>query len=77
MFPKAPIIAGLKKLSASVNRIIWNFIKKIKQAYFKAKRRYGKPRLEKDLLSCETAVSRRTVASHKKQMGLRSKFSKR
>lgn len=51
--------------------------KKIKQAYFKAKGRNGSPRLAKDLLACGTVVSRTTVASHMKQMGLRSKLSKR
>jgi len=51
--------------------------KKIKQAYFKAKGRNGSPRLAKDLLASGTIVSRTTVASHMKQMGLRSKLSKR
>ena len=51
--------------------------KKIKQAYFKAKGRNGSPRHAKDLLACGTVVSRTTVASHMKQMGLRSKLSKR
>jgi len=51
--------------------------KKIKQAYFKAKGRNGSPRLAKDLLACGTVVSRTTVASHMKYMGLRSKLSKR
>jgi len=51
--------------------------KKIKQAYFTAKGRNGSPRLTKDLLACGIVVSRTTVASHMKQMGLCSKLSKR
>lgn len=50
---------------------------KIKKAYFLAKGRNGSPRLAKDLQMAETAVSRPTVARHMKQLGLRSKLSKR
>lgn len=50
---------------------------KIKKAYFAAKGRNGSPRLAKDLQSVGTPVSRRTVARHMKQMGIRSKLSKR
>ena len=50
---------------------------KIKDAYFTAKGRNGSPRLAKDLQVSGTPVSRTTVACHMKQMGLRSKLSKR
>ncbi|ULB36008.1 IS3 family transposase [Proteiniphilum propionicum] len=44
---------------------------------FAAKGRNGSPRLAKDLQASGTAVSRTTVACHMKEMGLRSKFSRR
>jgi putative transposase len=50
---------------------------KISNAYFAAKGRNGSPRLARDLQKAGTKVSRITVARHMKQMGLRSKFSKR
>jgi transposase InsO family protein len=51
--------------------------KKIKEAYFAAKERNGSPRLTKDLQALGISVSRTTVAHHMKEMGLRSKLSKR
>lgn len=51
--------------------------KKIKEAYFAAKGRNGSPRLTKDLQALGIPVSRTTVASHMREMGLRSKLSKR
>lgn len=50
---------------------------KIKDAYFEAKGRYGSPRLAKELQMTGTPVSKFTVAKHMKQMGLRSKLTKR
>ena len=50
---------------------------KIKKAYFAAKGRNGSPRLAKDLQAAGTPASRRTVAHHMKQMGMRSKLSRR
>ena len=50
---------------------------KIRDAYFAAKGRNGSPRLAKDLQASGTAVSRTTVACHMKEMGLRSKLSRR
>lgn len=49
----------------------------IKLTYFTAKGWNGSPCLAINLLGCETFVFWTTVTSHKKQMGLRSKFSKR
>ena len=50
---------------------------KIRQKYFEAKGRYGSPRLAKELQMSGTQVLRFTEGSHMKQMGLRSKLSKR
>lgn len=50
---------------------------KIKKAYFVARGRNGSPRLAKDLQVAGTHVSQITVARHMKQMGMRSKLSKR
>ena len=50
---------------------------KIKKAYFVAKGRNGSPRLAKDLQAAGTPASRCTVAHHMKQMGMRSKLSRR
>jgi transposase InsO family protein len=49
---------------------------KIRDAYFAAKGRNGSPRLAKDLQASGTPVSRITVC-HMKEMGLRSKLSRR
>ena len=51
--------------------------RKIKDAYFQAHGRNGSPRLAMDLKMVGTKVSRLTVAKHMKQIGLRSKLSKR
>lgn len=51
--------------------------KKIQTAYFAAFGRHGSPRLTKDIQKTGTSVSRFTVAKHMRQMGLRSKLSKR
>ncbi len=51
--------------------------KKIKDAYFAAKGRNGSPRLAKDLQAESTEISKVTVARHMKEMGLRSKYSRR
>jgi transposase InsO family protein len=51
--------------------------KKIQTAYFAAYGRHGSPRLTKDIQKAGTSVSRLTVAKHMRQMGLRSKLSKR
>jgi len=50
---------------------------KIRDAYFAAKGRNGSPRLAKDLQVSGTPVSRTTVACHMREMGLRSKLSRR
>lgn len=50
---------------------------KIKTAYFLAHGRNGSPRLAMDLRALGTIVSRPTVARHMKDIGLRSKLSKR
>ena len=50
---------------------------KMKKAYFLSKDRNGSPRLTRDLRMSGTPVSQNTVARHMKQMGLRSKLSKR
>jgi|GEM_PF-3436254 len=49
----------------------------IKDAYDLAKGRYGSPRITEELRATGTSVSRRTVAKHMKEMGLRSKVWRR
>ena len=49
----------------------------IKEAYFDAKGRNGSPRLAKDLQASGVNVSRTTVARYMREMGLRSKLSKK
>lgn len=50
---------------------------KIRDTYFVAQGRNGSPRPAKDLQASGTPVSRTTVACHMKEMGLRSKLSRR
>ncbi|MFV8369576.1 IS3 family transposase [Flavobacterium sp. LB2R40] len=45
--------------------------------YFAAKQRYGSPRITLELLSIGYKISRITVAKYMKQLGLRSKLSKK
>lgn len=49
----------------------------IKAVYFKAKGRYGSPRIAEELNRSGIRVSRPTVAKHMKQMGIKSKFSRK
>ncbi len=51
--------------------------REIKDAYFDAKGRNGSPRLAKDLQASGVNISRTTVARHMKNIGLRSKLSKK
>ena len=50
---------------------------KIQTAYFKAKGRYGSPRIKEELCRTGTEVSRPTVAKYMKQMGLKSKLARK
>lgn len=66
------------------NKIISNRIhrmkhikEKITSIYFGSKQRYGSPRITIELQSLGYAISRITVAKYMKQMGLRSKLSKK
>lgn len=45
--------------------------------YFKSKQRYGSPRIAFELQSFGYKISRITVAKYMKQLGLRSKLSKK
>ena len=45
--------------------------------YFKSKQRYGSPRITLELWSIGYKISRITVAKYMKQLGLRSKLSKK
>jgi len=49
----------------------------IQEVYFQHKQRYGSPRIAKELQSNKVSVSVRTVAKYMKEMGLRSKRSKK
>lgn len=49
----------------------------IKAIYFKAKGRYGSPRITEVLNQSGIRVSRPTVAKHMKHMGIKSKFSRK
>ena len=61
------------------NRILkMNHIKeKITSIYFESKQRYGSPRITIELQSLGYKISRITVAKYMKQLGLRSKLSKK
>ena len=50
---------------------------KIQAAYFKAKGRYGSPRIKEELCRTGTEVSRPTVAKYMKQMDLKSKLARK
>ena len=50
---------------------------KITAIYFETKQRYGSPRMTLELQSLGYQISRITVAKYMKQMGLRSKLSKK
>lgn len=45
--------------------------------YFRSKQRYGSPRITLELRSFDYKISRITVAKYLKQLGLRSKLSKK
>jgi putative transposase len=65
-----------KKASIRLQRI--KAIKeKIMSIYFETKQRYGSPRITLELQSLGYKISRITVAKYMKQMGLRSKLSKK
>lgn len=65
-----------KIISTRVHRM--NHIKeKITSIYFDSKQRYGSPRISIELQSLGYKISRVTVAKYMKQMGLRSKLSKK
>lgn len=50
---------------------------RIQTIYFKAKGRYGNPRIRKELYKSGTDVSLPTVAKYMKRMGLKSKYSRK
>lgn len=75
--PRGSYYRWLKDPEGQRKRKRMELDEKIKDAYFLAKGRNGSPRLAKDLQASGTSVSRTTVACHMKQMGLRSKLSKR
>jgi len=63
-------------ISNRVHRM--NHIKeKITSIYFESKQRYGSPRITIELQSLGYEISRITVAKYMKQMGLKSKLSKK
>lgn len=65
-----------KTISTRVHKM--NLIKeKIVSIYFEYKQRYGSPRMTIELQSLGYEISRITVAKYMKQMGLRSKLSKK
>ena len=51
--------------------------KQITLIYFESKQRYGSPRVNLELHSFGYKISRITVAKYMKQLGLRSKLSKK
>ena len=65
-----------RKTSNRLQRII-GIKQKITSIYFEAKQRYGSPRMTIELQSLGYEISRVTVAKYMKQMGLRSKLSKK
>ena len=50
---------------------------KIKTLYFEFKQRYGSPRITSELNALGYQISRLTVAKYMKELGLRSKLSKK
>ena len=65
-----------KKMSIRLQRII-GIKEKITAIYFEAKQRYGSPRITIELQSLGYQISRVTVAKYMKQLGLKSKLSKK
>ena len=65
-----------KIISKRVERMN-NIKEKITAIYFQSKQRYGSPRITIELQSLGFEISRVTVAKYMKQMGLRSKLSKK
>ncbi|WP_246124596.1 IS3 family transposase [Bizionia gelidisalsuginis] len=67
-----------KRSSANSNLLWKEQIKRlITQVYFEFKQRYGSPRIAMELRKRGFKVSRITVAKYMKEMGLRSKLSKK
>ena len=52
-------------------------IQKIKALYFEFKQRYGSPRITSELIALGYRISRITVAKYMKELGLKSKLSKK
>ena len=75
--PRSSYYRWLKDPEGQRKRKYMELDEKIRDAYFAAKGRNGSPRLAKDLQVSGTPVSRTTVACHMKEMGLRSKLSRR
>ena len=67
-----------KKRSISKKALKKNKLKqKIKTLYFEFKQRYGSPRITAELQALGYRISRVTVAKYMKDLGLRSKLSKK
>ena len=66
-----------KKNSGRRQERLRNIRQDIKDAYDLAKGRYGSPRITEELRATGRSISRRTVAKHMKEMGLRSKVWRR
>jgi putative transposase len=67
-----------KKQKSTVRQKLKIAIKeKITLIYFESKQRYGSPRITLELQSFGFKISRITVAKYMKQLGLRSKLSKK
>lgn len=75
--PRSSYYRWLKDPEGQRKRKYMELDEKIRDAYFAAKGRNGSPRLAKDLQASGTPVSRTTVACHMREMGLRSKLSRR
>ena len=67
-----------KKQKSTVRQLLKIAIKeKITLIYFQSKQRYGSPRITSELQSFGYKISRISVAKYMKQLGLRSKLSKK
>ena len=75
--PRSSYYRWLKDPEGQRKRKYMELDEKIRDAYFAARGRNGSPRLAKDLQVSGTPVSRTTVACHMREMGLRSKLSRR
>jgi transposase InsO family protein len=75
--PRSSYYRWLKDPEGARKRKYMELDEKIRDAYFAAKGRNGSPQLAKDLQVSGTPVSRTTVACHMREMGLRSKLSRR